>query len=54
MLAAGICGTPVRTHTFTGQVWATRKDLMRNILIGMDRLLAACASDVHADSESQA
>lgn len=53
MLAARLAGTRVRVHWFTGQVWATRKGLMRTMLKGMDRLTAACATDVLADSPSQ-
>lgn len=53
MLAARLAGTPVRLHWFTGQVWTTRKGLMRAMLKGMDRLTAACATDVLADSPSQ-
>lgn len=53
MLAARLAGTPVRVHWFTGQVWATRKGLVRAILKRMDRLTAACATDVLADSPSQ-
>ena len=53
MLAARLAGTPVRLHWFTGQVWTTRKGLMRAMLRGLDRLTAACATDVLADSPSQ-
>jgi glycosyltransferase involved in cell wall biosynthesis len=53
MLAARLAGIPVRVHWFTGQVWATRKGIMRAMLKGLDRLTAACATDVLADSPSQ-
>lgn len=54
MLAAYICGIPMRTHIFTGQVWVTRTGFMRHVLKAMDRLLAICATDLMADSQSQA
>ncbi len=54
MLAARICGTRVRTHIFTGQVWATRTGWIRRFLMALDRLLCHCATDLHADSQSQA
>jgi glycosyltransferase involved in cell wall biosynthesis len=53
MLAARLAGIPVRVHWFTGQVWATRKGIMHAMLKGLDRLTAACATDVLADSPSQ-
>ncbi len=53
MLAALLVGIPVRVHWFTGQVWVTREGLMRAILKGLDRLTAACATNVLADSPSQ-
>jgi glycosyltransferase involved in cell wall biosynthesis len=53
MLAARLVGTPIRVHWFTGQVWATRKGVMRAVLKALDRLTAACATHVVADSPSQ-
>lgn len=53
MLAAYITGVPVRIHIFTGQVWATRRGATRFFLKAFDRLIAALATDVLADSESQ-
>lgn len=53
MLAARLARIPVRVHWFTGQVWATRKGPMRAMLRSIDRLTAACATDVLADSPSQ-
>lgn len=54
MLAARLCGVRLRTHTFTGQVWATRRGFSRAMLVAADKLLAACATDLQADSASQA
>lgn len=53
MTAALFAGVPVRMHTFTGQVWATRQGLMRRFLQAMDRYVAACATHVLADGPSQ-
>jgi glycosyltransferase involved in cell wall biosynthesis len=53
MLASRLAGTPVRVHTFTGQVWATKTGAPRTVLKTMDRLLAAAATHVLADSASQ-
>lgn len=53
MLAARIARVPVRTHTFTGQVWATRTGAARAVLKTADRLTAAAATTVLADSLSQ-
>jgi len=53
MLAARLAGVPMRFHSFTGQVWATRTGIMRQVLRNMDRLLAASASRLLTDSPSQ-
>lgn len=53
MIAARLEGIPVRIHWFTGQVWATKKGPGRMVLKCMDRLIAACATHVLADSPSQ-
>jgi len=54
MLAAWLCRVPVRTHVFTGQVWATRTGLFRRLLRSIDHWVASLATDVWADSQSQA
>jgi glycosyltransferase involved in cell wall biosynthesis len=53
MLAAWLAGIPHRHHTFTGQVWATRRGWRRMLLRAMDRLIVAAATRVFADSPSQ-
>lgn len=53
MIAAKLTGAPHRVHCFTGQVWVTRRGFGRWFLKSMDRLLAACASRLLADSASQ-
>lgn len=52
-MAAYICKVPYRMHTFTGQVWATRKGAMRNVLKNMDRVIGMLDTTVLADSVSQ-
>ena len=53
MMAARLVGIPLRIHTFTGQVWATRSGAIRWLLRSLDGLLAACASALLVDSVSQ-
>ncbi|HXH64743.1 MAG TPA: glycosyltransferase family 4 protein, partial [Mariprofundaceae bacterium] len=53
MLAGRLAGIPVRIHIFTGQVWATRQGFSRWLLKLMDRILAASATHLLADSPSQ-
>lgn len=52
-LAGWWCGVDIRVHTFTGQVWVTRRGVFRQLLKAMDRLVAACATRLLADSASQ-
>ncbi|MBK6367970.1 MAG: glycosyltransferase [Polaromonas sp.] len=53
MLAATLTRTPVRVHTFTGQVWATKSGWVREGLKALDRLIAWCATSLLTDSPSQ-
>jgi lipopolysaccharide/colanic/teichoic acid biosynthesis glycosyltransferase/glycosyltransferase involved in cell wall biosynthesis len=53
MAAAWLTGVPVRLHTFTGQVWATRAGLSRAFLKLMDAAIARCATFTLTDSASQ-
>ena len=53
MLAAWLAGVPIRVHSFTGQVWVTRRGLMRWVLKAADKCIAALATDVFVDSPSQ-
>lgn len=52
-LAAFWCGVRVRIHTFTGQVWVTRRGPFRWLLKTLDRVIATCATRLLADSASQ-
>lgn len=53
MLAARWCRVSIRLHMFTGQVWVTRTGLFRLMLKKLDCLVAACATNLLADSGSQ-
>ncbi len=53
MLAGALLRVPHRFHTFTGQVWATKRGLPRILLKSLDKLIASLASKVFADSASQ-
>jgi len=53
MTAAALARVPVRMHTFTGQVWANRSGLERIIMKALDTWLAAMATHILVDSESQ-
>jgi lipopolysaccharide/colanic/teichoic acid biosynthesis glycosyltransferase/UDP-N-acetylglucosamine:LPS N-acetylglucosamine transferase len=53
MTAAWLARIPVRMHTFTGQVWATRRGISRAILRSCDVLVARLATITLADSPSQ-
>jgi glycosyltransferase involved in cell wall biosynthesis len=53
MTAAAFARVPMRVHTFTGQVWASRHGPQRTMLKFFDTWLAARATHVLVDSESQ-
>lgn len=53
MLASTLAGVPCRIHTFTGQVWATRRGFKRRVLKVADRLIAALTTRALVDSPSQ-
>lgn len=53
MAAGALVRIPIRTHTFTGQVWVTRQGVGRWLLKSADRLLAAFATHILVDSPSQ-
>lgn len=53
MVGGYLAGVPHRIHTFTGQVWVTRRGLGRFVLKNMDRLIALTATRVLVDSPSQ-
>src|SRR3989338_30781 len=53
MCAAKLAGVPLRCHTFTGQVWATRKGILRYFLMFLDKIVAKSATMLLTDSPTQ-
>ena len=53
MLAAFVAHVPLRVHTFTGQVWASKKGIKRFLLKCIDILIAALTTHNLIDSPSQ-
>lgn len=53
MIAAKAARVPVRIHTFTGQVWVSKRGMQRIILKWFDKLTGSFATCVLADSASQ-
>lgn len=53
MFSAYIARVPIRIHTFTGQVWATKKGVPRILLKWLDKLIAYFSVCILADSPSQ-
>lgn len=53
MVASRLAGIPLRFHTFTGQVWATKSGAFRWLLKSIDKVIFHCASGVLIDSPSQ-
>lgn len=51
MMAAKLCGVPVRIHTFTGLVFPTATGLKRKILMFTDRLTCSCATLVNPEGQ---
>lgn len=51
MIAARVCGVPVRLHTFTGLVFPTATGLTQKILILTDRVTCACATHIVPEGE---
>lgn len=52
-LAAFFLGVSIRVHTFTGQVWASKKGLWRYLLKFIDSLIVAVSTNILVDSYSQ-
>lgn len=53
MLAARLARVPIRIHTFTGQVWVTKRGGQRILLKWFDKLIASSSTCALADSPSQ-
>lgn len=52
-LAGRLAHIPHRVHIFTGQVWATRKGLLKTILKKCDKLIARLDTDLLVDGDGQ-
>ena len=52
-IAAWIVRVPSRFHTFTGQVWLTKKGVNRCFLKFLDKIIVALNTDILVDSFSQ-
>lgn len=53
MLAGWMARVPVRLHTFQGEVWLTRRGLLRTLLKAFDRLVARLATHLLVVSPSE-
>ncbi len=53
MLSSFFARTSYRFHTFTGQVWITRKGVLRHLLISIDKFIFRLSNHVLIDSPSQ-
>ena len=52
-IAAFVARVPLRIHTYTGQVWVTRRGAWRWLLKALDRLIAKLDTHLFVDSISQ-
>lgn len=52
-IAGWLARVPHRIHIFTGQVWATRKGMMRFVLKMMDKVIALFNTELLVDGEGQ-
>lgn len=51
MLAGYFAGVPIRMHTFTGLIFPTKTGFLQQLLIGMDRVLCYCATDIYPEGK---
>ena len=51
MIGAKLANIPIRMHTFTGLVFPSKRGLYKKLLIFMDKLLCACATNVYPEGE---
>lgn len=52
-LAGKLAGIEHRAHIFTGQVWATRKGIMRELLKSIDKIICHFDNHIFVDGKSQ-
>lgn len=53
MLASCVSGVKNRVHFFTGQIWVTKKGLLRVIYRSLEKLTAINSTDILVDSKKQ-
>jgi glycosyltransferase involved in cell wall biosynthesis len=53
ILAGKLASIKVRIHIFTGQVWHTKKGLMKLVLMKIDKFIFSIATNVLVDGQSQ-
>ena len=53
MMASWIIRVPIRLHTFTGQVWVTKRGIARFILSSLDKMTSKFTTKTLVDSHSQ-
>lgn len=51
MIAGYFAKTPIRIHTFTGLIFPSKKGLLKQILIIMDKILCCCATNIYPEGE---
>lgn len=49
MIAGGICGVPIRMHTFTGLLFPTSNGIKKTILKLADKVTCVCATNVYGE-----
>ena len=53
MIAGLMSKTPIRIHTFTGQVWANKSGVSKLALKQIDKLISTCSTHILVDGKSQ-
>ncbi|MFD0930371.1 glycosyltransferase [Methylophilus glucosoxydans] len=53
MLAAWLARIKIRIHTFQGEVWVTKRGLMRKLLVFLDKVIATISTNVIVVSHSE-
>jgi glycosyltransferase involved in cell wall biosynthesis len=51
MIAAKMAGVPIRIHTYTGLIFPSKTGLMQRVMIAIDKLLCACATDIYPEGK---
>lgn len=53
IMASYLMNVPNRFHTFTGQVWISKKGILKYLLIALDRIVIKLSSKIIVDGNSQ-